>query len=268
MAPDLNSLLDLTGKTVVVTGAATGIGEACARTFALAGANVVLADVNEEGNRAAADLIAIDTGARCLAIACNVASESDCERLVLRALDEFGRVDVLVNNAGVAATGTVLDLPLAEWDRVMDINLRSCFVMTQKVGQVMVERGIRGSIINMSSVNSILAIPNQVAYVASKGGVQQLTKASALGLAPHGIRVNAIGPGSIMTNLLNAVMDDSAGRKKILERTPMGRVGEPSEVANIALFLASEMSSYITGQTIFPDGGRSILNYTVPVDGD
>ncbi len=266
MAEELNSLLDFSGKTVIVTGAASGIGEACARAFAKAGANVVLADVNDNANRAAADLITIDTEARCLAIPCNVASEQDCERLALRALDEFGRIDILINNAGVVSPGTALDLPLAEWDRVMDVNLRSCFVLTQKVGQIMVERGIRGSIINMSSVNSVLAIPNQLAYVASKGGVQQLTKAAALGLAPHGIRVNAIGPGSIMTELLQSVMADAAGRRKILERTPMGRVGEPSEVANVALFLASDLASYITGQTIFPDGGRSILNYTVPVD--
>jgi NAD(P)-dependent dehydrogenase (short-subunit alcohol dehydrogenase family) len=131
----------------------------------------------------------------------------------------------------------------------------------------MIERGIKGSVINMSSVNAELALPNQVAYVASKGGVQQLTKASALGLAPHGIRVNAVGPGSIMTDLLVTVMADEAGRRKILSRTPLGRVGDPSEIASVALFLASEMASYITGQTIFPDGGRMALNYTVPVDG-
>lgn len=258
--------LNFSGKAVIVTGSAAGIGEACARAFAAAGASVILADVNEERNRGAADLIAIDYGVRAISVAANVASDADCDAIVLRALDEFGRIDVLINNAGVAAQGTILDLDLKEWDRVMDINLRSYFVLTQIVAKAMIERGIRGAIVNMSSVNSELAIANQVAYTASKGGVRQLTRAAALGLAPYGIRVNAIGPGSIMTDLLKTVMEDDAGRRKILSRTPAGRVGDPAEIAAVALFLASDMASYVTGQTIFADGGRSVLNYTVPVD--
>ncbi|MFN0022589.1 MAG: SDR family NAD(P)-dependent oxidoreductase [Parvularculaceae bacterium] len=268
MPPKPADLLDFTGKSVIVTGAAGGIGEACARAFAAAGAGVVLADVNEERNRGAADLIGIDYGGRAVAVAANVASDGDCEAIVLRALDEFGRIDVLVNNAAVTAQGTILDLDPKEWDRVMDINLRSYFVLTQIAARAMIERGIKGAVVNMSSVNSELAIGNQVAYVASKGGVRQLTRAAALGLAPHGIRVNAVGPGSIMTDLLVSVMADEAGRRKILSRTPAGRVGDPAEIASVALFLASEMASYITGQTIFADGGRSALNYTVPVDGE
>lgn len=266
MARDIANPLDFSGKAVVVTGAASGIGAACARAFAEAGAGVVLADLNEEKNRNAADLIMIDNDVRCIPHACNVASEVDCENLVIRALDEFGRIDVLVNNAGIVSSGTILDLAPSEWDRVMDVNLRSYFVLTQLAARAMIDRGVRGSIINMSSVNAELAIPGQVAYVASKGGVQQLTKAAALGLAPHGIRVNAIGPGSIMTELLKTVMTDEDGRRNILSRTPLGRVGDPSEVASVALFLASGMASYITGQTIYPDGGRMALNYTVPVD--
>ncbi|MCB2113880.1 MAG: SDR family oxidoreductase [Parvularculaceae bacterium] len=258
--------LNFSGKTVIVTGAAAGIGAACARAFAEAGADIILADINDAGNRDIADLITIDTKAKCVPHACNVASDADCEGLILRALDEFGRIDVLVNNAGVAAPGTILDLSPDDWDRVIDINLRSYFVLTQLAAKSMIERKIRGTIVNMSSLNAELAIPNQLAYVSSKGGVGQLTKAAALGLAAHGIRVNAIGPGSIMTDLLRGVMADDAGRKRILSRTPLGRVGEPSEIASIALFLASDLSSYITGQTIFADGGRAALNYTVPVD--
>ncbi|MDZ7627440.1 MAG: SDR family NAD(P)-dependent oxidoreductase [Parvularculaceae bacterium] len=260
--------LNFSGKAVIVTGAAAGIGEACARGFAAAGAGVILADVNEDRNRGAADLIAIDYGVRAIPVAANVANDADCEAIVLRALDEFGRIDVLVNNAGVTAPGTILDLDPGEWDRVMDINLRSYFVLSQITARAMIERSIKGAIVNMSSINSELAIANQVAYTASKGGVRQLTRAAALGLAPYGIRVNAIGPGSIMTDLLKSVMDDEAGRRKILARTPAGRVGDPAEIAAVALFLASDMASYITGQTIFADGGRSALNYTVPVDGD
>lgn len=266
MTPSPADFLNFTGKAVIVTGAAAGIGEACARAFAAAGAGVVLADVNEERNRGAADLIAIDFGVRAVPITANVANDADCEAILLKALDEFGRIDVLVNNAGVTAQGTILDLAPSEWDRVMDINLRSYFVLTQIVARAMIDRGIRGSIVNMSSINSDLAIANQVAYTASKGGVRQLTRAAALGLAPYGVRVNAIGPGSIMTDLLRSVMDDDAGRRKILSRTPAGRVGDPAEIAAVALFLASDMASYITGQTIFADGGRSALNYTVPVD--
>ncbi|MFN3961241.1 MAG: SDR family NAD(P)-dependent oxidoreductase [Parvularculaceae bacterium] len=258
--------LDFSGKAVIVTGAAAGIGEACARAFAAAGAGVVLADVNEDRNRGVADLIAIDFRVRAVPIAANVASEADCEAIVLRALDEFGRIDVLVNNAGVTAPGTILDLDPKEWDRVMDINLRSYFILTQIAAKAMIERGVRGAIVNMSSINSDLAIANQLAYTASKGGVRQLTRAAALGLASYGIRVNAIGPGSIMTDLLKGVMQDEEGRRRILSRTPAGRVGEPAEIAAVALFLASDMASYITGQTIFADGGRSALNYTVPVE--
>jgi len=266
MSNSISDCLNFSGKAVIVTGAASGIGAACARAFAEAGADIVLADIDEAKNRDTADLITIDTKATCIPHACNVASDTDCEGLILRALDEFGRIDILVNNAGVVATGTILDLNPDDWDRVIDINLRSYFVLTQLAAKSMIERKIRGVIVNMSSLNAELAIPNQVAYVSSKGGVQQLTKASALGLANHGIRVNAIGPGSIMTDLLRTVMADEAGRKRILSRTPLGRVGDPSEVASIALFLASNLSSYITGQTIFADGGRAALNYTVPVD--
>ena len=130
----------------------------------------------------------------------------------------------------------------------------------------MVEAKIKGAIINMSSINAVLAIPNQIAYVASKGGIAQLTKAMALGLAPHGIRVNAIGPGTIVTDILKGVMQDDAARRRVLQRTPLGRFGEADEIGRVAVFLASDDASYMTGQTIYPDGGRLALNYTVPVD--
>jgi NAD(P)-dependent dehydrogenase (short-subunit alcohol dehydrogenase family) len=128
----------------------------------------------------------------------------------------------------------------------------------------MVKQG-KGAIVNMSSTNAVVAIPNQVPYATSKGGVNQLTKVMALALADKGVRVNAIGPGSILTDLLKTVMSDEAARQKILSRTPMGRCGEPAEIAKVALFLASDEASYLTGQTIYPDGGRLALNYTVPV---
>jgi len=257
--------LDFSGKVAIVTGAASGIGRACARAFAGQGAAIALADIDAEKNALAAADIADETGARTLAVTCNVANDSDCMRLVEETFARFGRLDVLINNAAVVAEGSVLDLDPDDFDRVIGVNLRAAFVLTQLAAQRMIETKTRGAIVNMSSVNAELAIANQLAYVISKSGLGQLTKAAALGLAEHGVRVNAIGPGSVMTDILQKVMTDDAARQMILSRTPMGRIGGSDEIASIALFLASDMASYITGQTIFADGGRMALNYTVPV---
>jgi NAD(P)-dependent dehydrogenase (short-subunit alcohol dehydrogenase family) len=152
----------------------------------------------------------------------------------------------------------------ADYDKVLDINLKGSFLMLQACAREMVKQAA-GSIINMSSVNDTLAIPGIVSYCVAKGGVSQLTRATSISLAPHGIRVNAIGPGSIMTDMLKSVVNDKAAMARVMSRTPMGRVGEPSEIASIAVFLASDDSSYVTGQTIYADGGRMPLNYTMPV---
>jgi NAD(P)-dependent dehydrogenase (short-subunit alcohol dehydrogenase family) len=258
--------MNLDGKVAIVTGAADGIGQASALAFAQHGASVALADIEAEMNTAAAERIARETGRETLAVTCDVSEDEELKNLLQATLDRFGRCDILLNNAGIIVTGDILDLDPDDFDRVMNVNLRAYFVMSQLVGRHMVAQGIEGSIINMASLNSELAIPNQVAYVTSKGGVQQLTKATALRLAEHNIRVNAIGPGSIKTRVLDAVMTDDEARRRILSRTPLKRLGEPSEVASIAVFLASDYASYLTGQTIYPDGGRAALNYTVPVD--
>lgn len=258
--------MNLDGKVAIVTGAADGIGQASALAFAQHGATVVLADIAAEMNTAAAEQIERETGRETLAVTCDVSEDEELKNLLQATLDRFGCCDILLNNAGIIVTGDILDLDPDDFDRVMKVNLRAYFVMSQLVGRHMVEQGIEGSIINMASLNSELAIPNQVAYVTSKGGVQQLTKATALRLAEHNIRVNAIGPGSIKTRVLDAVMTDDEARRRILSRTPLKRLGEPSEVASIAVFLASDYASYLTGQTIYPDGGRAALNYTVPVD--
>lgn len=257
--------LDFTGKAVIVTGAASGIGLACARAFAAHGAMVALADINTTRNAEAAAGVAADLGAEVLAVACNVANDGDCIRLVDETLTRFGRLDVLVNNAGVLASGTVLDLEPDEFDRVIGVNLRAAFVLTQLAAQRMIETGAAGSIINMSSINAEQAIASQLAYAVSKGGLQQLTRAAALGLAQNNVRVNAIAPGSVMTDMLTQVAANDSVRRTILSRTPLGRIAAPKEVAGVALFLASDLASYITGETVYVDGGRRALNYTVPV---
>ncbi|MHC5655935.1 SDR family NAD(P)-dependent oxidoreductase [Stappia sp.] len=262
--------MSLENKVAIVTGAAGGIGLAIARRFVADGAKVVIADVDDQrGEEALAELKAQGEAHY---VHCNVAEKLDVRNLVAATLDTFGDIDILVNNAGIVAGGELLELDEADFDRVLGVNLKGAFLCTQAVGRHMVDRvkagGKPGSIINMSSVNAVFAIANQVPYSVSKGGLNQLTKVSALSLAPHGIRVNAIGPGSIMTEMLASVNSDKAARHRVLSRTPLGRVGNPSEIAGVAAFLASDDASYVTGQTIYADGGRLPLNYTVPVADD
>jgi NAD(P)-dependent dehydrogenase (short-subunit alcohol dehydrogenase family) len=198
--------------------------------------------------------------------ATDVTERAAIEALINRAIDEYGRLDIMLNNAGVALSASILEMSDETFDRVLSTNLRSAFIGTQLAARQMIAGGRGGVIINMSSVNALLAIPGLAAYACSKGALNQLTKVTAIELAPHNIRVVAIGPGTILTDLAKqAVMGDDAARRKILARTPLGRAGEPEEVAAVASFLASDDASYITGQTIYPDGGRLALNYTVPV---
>lgn len=250
-------------KVVIVTGGAKGIGLACVEAFAAEGAKVVIADVDAEGGEKAARAVEASGGSARF-VRTDVGDKADAVRLVDETLQAFGRLDVLINNAGVIKTGDFLELPEEDFDAVLRTNLKGMFLVGQAAARAMVEAG-KGAIVNMSSANAVVAIPNQIPYVTSKGGVNQLTKAMALALADKGVRVNAIGPGSILTDLLKVVMADDAARQKILSRTPIGRCGEPAEVARVALFLASDDASYLTGQCIYPDGGRLALNYTVPV---
>lgn len=250
-------------RVVIVTGGAKGIGLACVEAFAAEGAKVVVADVDTEGGEKAVRTVEA-SGGTARFVRTDVGDKAEAKRLVDQTLEAFGRLDVLINNAGVIKTGDFLELPEEDFDAVLRTNLKGMFLVGQAAARAMVEAG-KGAIVNMSSANAVVAIPNQIPYVTSKGGVNQLTKAMALALADKGVRVNAIGPGSILTDLLKVVMADDAARQKILSRTPIGRCGEPAEVARVALFLASDDASYLTGQCIYPDGGRLALNYTVPV---
>ena len=246
----------LSGKRAVITGAAQGIGKAIAEAFLAEGAELLLADVDAERLAATAS----ELGQEGLVI--DVSRKAEIERLFARVAARWGGLDILVNNAGVTHAAELDDLTEDDFDRVFAINLKSALWATQAAARLMAPGS---SIVNMSSVNAVLAIPNQIPYVVSKAALKQLTNVTALALAPRGIRVNAIGPGSIMTEMLAGIMSDSAAEDRILSRTPLGRCGQPAEVAAVAVFLASSESSYVTGQTIYPDGGRLGLNYTVQV---
>ena len=254
----------LKDKVAIVTGAAGGIGLACAQRFAAEGAKVVLSDLSVEQGELAAEAIQ-ETGADALFIACDVGDKAQVDALIAGTVAAFGRLDCIVANAGIVHACDFLDLQEEDFDRVLRVNLKGVFLTGQAAARQMVAQGDGGTIINMSSVNAVMAIPSITPYVVAKGGVNQLTKTMSISLADKGIRVNGIGPGSIMTEVLKAVADDKAAMDKIMMRTPLGRVGEPEEIAKVAVFLASDDSSYITGQTIYPDGGRLALNYTMPV---
>ena len=253
-------------RTAVVTGAAGGIGLACARRFAADGAQVVLGDVDGDRLDRAVDMLAAE-GFAVRGCRTDVSVRGDVERLVGTAIDAFGGIDIMLNNAGIAISKDILSITEEEYDKVLGVNLKGAFFGLQVAGKRMVEQGRGGVIINMSSINARLANPSIATYAVSKGGMNQLTATGAVALAPHGIRVVGIGPGTIATEMLKSgILTNEEQRRTILSRTPSGRLGDPAEVASVAAFLASDDASYMTGQTIYPDGGRLVLNYVVPVE--
>ncbi|MFE1597636.1 SDR family NAD(P)-dependent oxidoreductase [Methylobacterium sp. ID0610] len=242
----------------LVTGAAQGIGYACAEAIAESGARVVLADVKAEEVAAAAERL----GGGAVAMPCDMGDPDQVAALFARIAAEVGAPSILVNNAGIALPGDFLDTSLDQFRRVIDVNLVGVFLATQHAAKAMIANGIPGAIVNMSSINAVLAIPTIAAYCASKGGVMQLTKATALALAPHGIRVNAVGPGSIDTSMMASVNANPEAIRTVMSRTPLKRLGSAREIADVVAFLVSEKAGYITGETIYVDGGRAALNYT------
>jgi glucose 1-dehydrogenase len=254
----------LAGKVAVVTGAAQGLGRACAERFLADGAKVVIGDINGTDLAAWAD--ELGQAASLAPVEADVTKRTDVERLVAAAIEKFGRLDIMLNNAGIARSQAFLDITDADFDDVLGVNLRGAFFGVQTAARQMIAQGGGGVILNMSSINALLANPNLATYAMSKGAMNQLTSVAAVALAPHGIRVAGIGPGTILTEMVTkSIFSSDEARKTVLSRTPIGRCGEPSEVASVVAFLASDDASYITGQTIYPDGGRLILNYTVPV---
>jgi NAD(P)-dependent dehydrogenase (short-subunit alcohol dehydrogenase family) len=245
----------LDNKTAIVTGARRGIGRAIALGLAREGANVVVSDVSREDCQKVVDEIK-RMGRKGLALKCDVSSSEDVEDMVKRTVAEFGRVDILVNNAGIIAYRPFLELTDEDWDKTLGINLKGQFLCARAAARDMVKNK-GGRIINIASISSGgcgIAFPLIAHYTASKGGVVALTEALALELTPQGINVNAICPGAIDTDMAKGAKE-SGQLERVLARIPKGRLGQPEEIANLAVFLASEESDYISGAAIVIDGG-------------
>jgi glucose 1-dehydrogenase len=243
----------LQDRIAVITGAAQGNGRAIAEAFAREGASTVIADISAEAARATAQEIA-SIGQVSIGMYVDVTKAADVNNLLAQSIKEFGRVDILVSNAGVIGRYDFLEISESEWDRVMDINLKGTFLCGQAFARHMKERG-GGVIINIASVNAESVNPTTVHYCVSKGGVRTLTKAMALAMAQAGVRVNAIGPGPVYTNLSKDRLDDPQALAATLAHIPMGRVAQSSDLGGAAVFLASDDSAYVTGITLYVDGG-------------
>jgi glucose 1-dehydrogenase len=261
----------LAGRVVIVTGGSQGIGEACARRLVQDGARVALWDVAD----AAGQALAIELQAQGGEAAywhCDVGDAAQVNAALAATIARFGSVQGLVNNAGIFKAAPFLEISETDWDAVIRVNLKGSFLVGQAVAREMVKAvganqgPSRGAIVNMSSVNGTLAIPTIASYNASKGAINQLTRVMALSLADQGVRVNAVAPGTIATELArSAVLTSAEAQQRILSRTPMKRLGEPQEIADVTAFLLSDAASYMTGEIVVVDGGRMTLNYTVPV---
>ncbi len=247
----------LKNKVTIITGGAQGIGAACAQRFSAEGAHVVLADVDDARGSALAQSL----GA--LYVHCDVGDKLDVDAMVQLTIAKHGHIDVLVNNAGIVKTAPFLDVTEDDFDAVIRVNLKGAFLVAQAVAREMVKTG-GGSVVNMSSVNAVMAIPSIASYNMSKGAINQLTRVMALALADLGVRVNAVAPGTIATKLATkAVLTSEEAKARIMSRTPMKRLGTSDEIADVVAYLASDASSYLTGEIITADGGRMALNYTV-----
>ena len=245
-----------TKPIALISGAAQGIGMACANALAEDGYKVILADIQNDVASVASDV----GGAGYICDFC----DSDAILALFDQIEaEHGPVSALVNNAGMALPANFLDYELEAFDQVLGVNLRGVFVATQRAAKAMIAHEMEGAIVNVSSINAKVAIPTLPAYCASKGAVNQLTKVASLALALHNIRVNAVGPGSVNTEMMASVNADDKALKIAMSRTPMGRLGNAPEIANVVAFLCSPKSSYITGETIYVDGGRLGLNYVM-----
>ncbi len=245
--------LSLEGQVAIVTGGGTGIGRAIALEFAKAGADVVVASrrlsILEEVGREVTAL-----GKRSLAVQADISQKADVDNMVQRAMDEFGGIDILVNDAAILTATPLLELSEDDWDKNIDINLKGYYLCCQAVGKGMVERR-KGSIINVASTGGLRVGPNSTVYSTAKAGVIMLTRGMARELASHNVRVNTIAPGMVRTEMSKDLWSDPERLKQKIASIPLGRIAEPSDIGSVALFLASDASSYMTGSTLVVDGG-------------
>ena len=239
--------MKLENKVAVVTGAASGLGQAIADLFVAEGAKVVYADLSEGE-------LKLD-GVNTVFVKCDVSKSSEVDALVKTAVEKFGRLDIMINNAGIGSLGGITEITDEFWDKIIGINLTGVMYGSRAAARVMKEKKIKGAIINMSSILGAVGMLGTVAYSATKGGVVQLTHAGALDLAADGIRMNAIAPGFITTNMTKGVLEDKNFKAMIETNTPLGHVGEPNDIAQAALYLAGDDAKYVTGTILYVDGG-------------
>jgi NAD(P)-dependent dehydrogenase (short-subunit alcohol dehydrogenase family) len=241
--------MQLKDKIAIVTGADSGIGRAIAEKFVEEGAKVVFSDINQT------ESIEEKYPGKAIFVKCDVSNSAEVNALVAKAVEIFGGLDIMVNNAGIGTQGTVIDMDDETWQKTININLSGVFYGIRAAGKYMNDNKIKGSIINMSSILGEVGFNGSIAYCAAKGGVAQLTKAGAIDLAKVGIKVNAIAPGFIETEMTKGLLQDPATKEFLERSTPMGYVGQPIDIAEAAVYLASDKSSYVTGNILFVDGG-------------
>ena len=260
--------MDMAGKTVLVTGSAQGIGLGIARAFLEAHARVAMCDRSSDSLAAAAEeLRSSIPGAELTTIVADVSDPAQVSRMVEKAVEHFAAIDILINNAGFGMMKYFWEVSFEEWNLVLATTLTGTFLCSREVARVMLEKKTRGRIINIASTNALIPSTGIAPYCAAKGGVLMFTRVAALELAPHGITVNAIGPGTTLTPSTEGFYNLPGLREAFLDRTPMGRFGEPADIGRVALLLASDDAGWITGQIILADGGQSLLGLPRYVEG-
>jgi len=264
----------LAGRVALITGGASGIGRACAQRYAEEGADLVIADRDARRGAQTVEELRATANCRAIFVEVDVAAEPSVEAMVEQAVREFGHIDTVLAAAGISnaayvsgaprsrdadpASRMLVNTPVADWQRVLDVNLTGVMLTDRAVARRMIAQGRAGTIVNIASTAARIALPGAADYCVSKAGVAMLTQVLAMELVAHNIRVNAIGPGFIETPMTQSMQDDPAGRAMMIGMTPMGRLGTPREMANTALYLACDESSYTTGHTLYPNGGMFV----------